>query len=212
MTWVAGWARSQTEQRTIAASSTRTLQAIYSAAFRLFFKRGYTRVSMDEIAAEAGLTKRTLYYHFDSKDALIGAAMDHQADLSLAAIQTWSNPKAKTPAAFLDGMLAGAMAWSATPNWTGSGFTRLSLELADLAGHPARVAARAHKDAIQRWIAQELAARGSPSPKTDAETFCILLEGALVLTLISGDTRFMEQAREAASQLSRRLSECHRTL
>ena len=57
MTWVAGWARSQTEQRTIAASSARTLQAIYGTAFRLFFKRGYTRVSMDEIAAEAGLTK-----------------------------------------------------------------------------------------------------------------------------------------------------------
>lgn len=181
-------------------SSAHSIEAIHQVAFRLFLERGYTRISMDDIARAAGLTKRTPYYHFDSKDALIGSALEHQAPLSLKTMKSWANPDADTPEAFLE--LAGVLAWSAKPNWTGSGFTRLSLELADLAGYPARAAARAHKDALQKRIAQELKARGSPSPQAIAETFCILMEGAVVLTLISGDRRFLERAHDAIPHLS----------
>jgi len=46
----------------------RSRRRILDAAYELFYRKGYSRVGVDEIAAFAGLTKRTLYYHFESKD------------------------------------------------------------------------------------------------------------------------------------------------
>lgn len=47
-------------------------QAALEAAARLFLSKGYGSVSMDEIAAEANISKRTLYNRFPSKEALFG--------------------------------------------------------------------------------------------------------------------------------------------
>jgi AcrR family transcriptional regulator len=48
---------------------------IFSASVRLFAARGYDGVSMDEIAAAAGVTKPVLYDHFQSKQALFKAVL-----------------------------------------------------------------------------------------------------------------------------------------
>ncbi|TMJ24875.1 MAG: helix-turn-helix transcriptional regulator, partial [Alphaproteobacteria bacterium] len=45
-----------------------TRRRILDAAYKLFRRKGFTRVSMDDIAAATGVTKRTLYHHFTSKD------------------------------------------------------------------------------------------------------------------------------------------------
>ena len=47
------------------------------AAFRLFSKNGIRRVSVDAVAAAAGVTKGSLYWHFRSKQELIHAACAH---------------------------------------------------------------------------------------------------------------------------------------
>ena len=49
--------------------------AILDAAKRLFAGDGYTGVSMDQIAAEAGVSKLTVYSHFGDKEALFAAAV-----------------------------------------------------------------------------------------------------------------------------------------
>src|SRR6266516_7750002 len=46
---------------------------ILETADRLFYLRGIRAVGVDTIAAEIGISKRTLYNHFPSKDALIAA-------------------------------------------------------------------------------------------------------------------------------------------
>ena len=51
----------------------RTRRRILDAAYELFYRKGFARVGVDEMAAFAGLTKRTLYYHFKSKDELLAA-------------------------------------------------------------------------------------------------------------------------------------------
>lgn len=50
-------------------------QAIVGAATELFLEAGYGAVSMDAIAARAGVSKRTVYSHFPGKDVLFGAVM-----------------------------------------------------------------------------------------------------------------------------------------
>ncbi|SOC81876.1 transcriptional regulator, TetR family [Ensifer adhaerens] len=44
---------------------------ILGAARRLFFERGYDTTSMDEVARKAGVSKATVYAHFESKDNLL---------------------------------------------------------------------------------------------------------------------------------------------
>ena len=48
--------------------------AILEAAKRLFVEQGYDGVSMDQIAAAAGVSKLTVYSHFGDKDTLFAAA------------------------------------------------------------------------------------------------------------------------------------------
>lgn len=45
-------------------------RAIVKSATRLFLKHGYSKTSMDHIAAEAKVTKQTVYSHFSNKDQL----------------------------------------------------------------------------------------------------------------------------------------------
>ena len=46
-------------------------EQIIEVARELFHKFGFKKVSMDEIAREAGVTKKTIYHYFNSKEALI---------------------------------------------------------------------------------------------------------------------------------------------
>ena len=78
-------------------SATKTRQAILDAAYMQFRRRGYTRVSLDEIAAAARVTKRTLYYHFRSKDDLLGAVLEAQHQLALAAFKTFGDHLSRAP-------------------------------------------------------------------------------------------------------------------
>jgi AcrR family transcriptional regulator len=57
--------------RTAPTERTNARERIVEAALRLFSERGTTGVSVREVADAAGVTVPGLYYHFDSKAALI---------------------------------------------------------------------------------------------------------------------------------------------
>ncbi|MGV8917514.1 MAG: TetR/AcrR family transcriptional regulator [Pseudomonas sp.] len=50
-------------------------QAILDAAKNLFLRNGYASTSMDAVAAEAGVSKLTVYSHFTDKETLFSAAV-----------------------------------------------------------------------------------------------------------------------------------------
>ena len=66
-----------------------TRKRIVDAATKLFYAEGIGRVSVDAIAEKAGLTKRTLYYHFKSKDDLIAAYLDGRDQPNLKQMAGW---------------------------------------------------------------------------------------------------------------------------
>ena len=49
---------------------------ILDAAEQLFYKHGIGAVGVDAVANAARVTKRTLYYHFASKEDLVAAYLD----------------------------------------------------------------------------------------------------------------------------------------
>ena len=61
--------------------------AIVDAVNRLLASKGYDFMTVDEVAAEAGIAKASLYKHFTSKEELAGAAMVRVLDRVLAFVE-----------------------------------------------------------------------------------------------------------------------------
>jgi AcrR family transcriptional regulator len=138
-------------------SAEQTRKRILEGAYKLFRRQGYNRVTMDDIAVEARLTKRTLYHHFNSKDQLLANVLEAQHHLALQAFRTFGDRLSGSAEAIVEGMFNELAVWADRPRWAGSGFTRLVIELADLPGHPARLIARRHKAQLERSLAELLA-------------------------------------------------------
>ncbi|TWP46259.1 TetR/AcrR family transcriptional regulator [Lentzea tibetensis] len=71
----------QAGARAVSARTTATKQKLFDAALKLVGERGAASVTVDEIAAEAGVAKGTIYYNFASKDALVEALLRHGVEL-----------------------------------------------------------------------------------------------------------------------------------
>jgi AcrR family transcriptional regulator len=118
----------------------------------MFYRDGFARAGVDAIAEASHVTKRTLYYHFDSKDSLLAAVLDNQNDLALGRIRRWAGKACGEPAEIVAILFVEFEAWAKQAGWTGTGFTRVAMELADMPGHPARLAASRHKAAVEQWL------------------------------------------------------------
>ncbi len=182
-------------------SSDATRKRILDTAYKLFRRQGYSRVSIDEIASATKVTKKTLYYHFESKDALLASVLEAQSELALAAFRTFGDKLKGSPAAITEALFEDLKVWTDTPRWAGSGFTRLVIELADLPGHPARKIARRHKAELERQFAELLAKAGAASPAETAREIWLLSEGAISLILVHGDRGYAAAAAKAARKL-----------
>jgi AcrR family transcriptional regulator len=182
-------------------SAETTRRRILDAAYELFYRKGFSRVGIDEVAVFAKVTKRTLYYHFTSKDDLLAAVLDFHSSLALARIRKYENRYVGSPAEIVTLLFSELARWSTKPGWSPAGFTRIAMELADLPGHPARAIARRHKAAMEAWCVDILTGAGVAEPGARAREVVLLLEGAMAMILIHGERGYAEAGAEAARRL-----------
>jgi AcrR family transcriptional regulator len=185
-------------------NAARTRELILSAAYRLFWRNGFGRAGVDEIAEAAGITKRTLYQHFRSKDDLLAAVLAAQHDLALARFATMMKRISGDGDAIVVGLFAEMAEWSAKPFFAGNGFSRFVYELADLPGHPAREIASRHKAAMVTRLAEILAGAGVADPAACANDVWVVMEGTMLMLLIHRDRRYAEIGAAAARRLLKR--------
>jgi AcrR family transcriptional regulator len=185
-------------------SAERTRRLILEAAYKLFYRHGFARVALDTIATQAKVTKRTLYYHFRSKDDLLAAALEFRSDFAAARVDKWGIDPSLDLDGAIDALFGNLGKWAGAPGFQGGGYTRIVMELADLPGHPARMIARRQKAFVEDWLAGELEKRGAADARQRAREIQLLLEGAMALMLIHGDASYAKTAAEAAKRLARR--------
>jgi len=177
---------------------------LIEAAYHSFWRSGYTRTNVDGIAARAGLTKRTLYAHFRSKDDLLEAVLAHYEELASAQLARIGERMPADKEGLVASFFEQLAQWAGTtPRWTGSGLSRLVMELADLPGHPARVMARCSKATTETWLSRRLTAAKVARPRERARAIMLLMEGAMVLTLVHGGRVYIDAAAQAAQRLVR---------
>jgi AcrR family transcriptional regulator len=184
--------------------SDQTRQRIIDAAYESFWRSGFTRTSVDSIAARAGVTKRTLYAYFRSKDELLAAVLQRYSELATERLGRIGERMPADRDGIVESFFEQLARWaSVTPRWSGSGFTRLVVELADLPGHPARAIARRAKVTTEAWLAEKLTGARVALPNDRAREIMLLLEGAMALMLIHGDRSYIDAAARAAKRLLR---------
>ena len=81
-------------------------EKLLDASFMLIREKGYSATSVDELCAEAGVTKGAFFHHFHSKDALAVAAANRWSEISGAFFQTAPYHEHRDPLDRLLGYLA----------------------------------------------------------------------------------------------------------
>lgn len=176
-----------------------TRERIVAAAGKLFYGKSIRSVSVDDVAARAGVTKRTLYYHFRSKDDLIAAYLTERDQPTLDFVKGWmdgaNGPLARKVLAVFERMEKVA----AHPKWKGCGFLRLAAELADMPGHPALQAGAAHKKKMEAVFTAMIKAEGLSEPALRARQIMLLFDGAWSAMLVHRDPSYARAAGRAAA-------------
>lgn len=176
-------------------------ERILTAANKLFYSEGIRAVSLDNIAEKAGITKKTVYYHFKSKDDLIAAYLESRDQPNLALYRKWFD-ETDGPLPEKVGAIFDQIAQSARhPKWKGCGFLRTAAELANMPGHPAMKVGAAHKKKFEIWLAEEFAGTGLQGADRLARHMVLLLDGAFSTILVHRDAAYAEAAGDAARAL-----------
>jgi AcrR family transcriptional regulator len=182
-------------------SSIPTRERIISAASTLFYNDGIRGVSVDAVAEKAGVTKRTLYYHFRSKDDLVEAYLAGRDQPNLALFRKWFAEADGGLPAKVEAIFRNLARSARHPKWKGCGFLRTSAELANMPGHPAMKIGAAHKKKFEQWLRGTFAAEGIADPLRLARQILLLLDGSFAVVLLHRDPSYMETAGEAARAL-----------
>ena len=180
-----------------------TYGRIVEAAVRLFYGDGIRAVSMDAVADAAGVTKRTLYYHFESKDDLIAAALEAQDQPTLDTFARWFDETTGAPPEKIEGLFKKLAVSAQRPSWKGCGFTRTAAELANMPGHPALKAGATHKKNFERWLAERFSAAGYRDSSILARKVLVLLDGAVTVMMVHRDPAYIDVAGNVAGTLLR---------
>lgn len=78
---------------------------IVDAAEKLFFTKGYNNSTMEQVAREAGFTKRTIYSYFKSKEEIYGEIIKRGYDaLNIKFLDTLERKKDATELSKIKGM------------------------------------------------------------------------------------------------------------
>lgn len=175
-------------------------EQLIQAATRLFAEQGYRATGIDQISEVAGVTKKTLYHHFRSKDELVLACLrDYEGRYRnnfMRMLEAVSPEPRERLLALFD--LAGQ--WFASDRFYGCLFINAVAEHA-AADSPLRVVCQEFKRLERRYIRELAEAAGVPDPDGLATSLALLFEGAIVTAQVSGSAESAANAKKAAEVL-----------
>jgi len=180
-----------------------TRDRILAAAKELFYREGIRSVGIDAIVTRARVTKPTLYYYFESKDALVAAYLDERNGAILSSL---AKTVEGTPGKIEDRIAAIFESIAkATPNprWKGCPIIRGAAEFAADPEHEVRRIASTHKKRVELWLTQILKKAKIAGAALKARQVGVLLDGAIIHAFMHGDPDYARAAGAAARCLLR---------
>lgn len=173
-------------------------ERILVTASRLFRDQGINTTGIDELAARASVSKRTLYKHFGSKDALVDACLRRYDDEALLPLETVLDredlpPRERLLAIFPTGD-------GGTGVLRGCPFVNAAVEVPDHE-HPVHRRAAEHKRGFRERLVAVAAEAGVADPELVGLQLAVLFDGVSAQTVVSGTADSAVAARAAAEAL-----------
>jgi AcrR family transcriptional regulator len=167
-------------------------ERILETADRLFYLRGIRAVGVDTIAAEIGISKRTLYNHFPSKDELISAY--------LARRFVQAKASGKPPSEQILGIFDSLARRFASKDFRGCPFVNAVAELGT-ENRAVRKIAIAFKESRRLWFRDLLMQLGVANADDLATQLQLLVDGSIAQDLVRNDPSMALVAKAAARVL-----------
>lgn len=167
---------------------------IIEKAYRAFYDGGFHATGVDAVMADSGISKRTLYKYFPSKEELIEAVLDRygldvEQSLFAPALARSSDPRARIHAVFdvrREQMLASG--------FQGCLAMRAAQEYAGRCG-PIETRGQAAMRYIEHRFAQLCAEAGLGDPQTRGHEINNVFQGAVLVSQVRRDTEAFDAAR-----------------
>jgi AcrR family transcriptional regulator len=164
-------------------------ERILAAADELFNGQGIRAVGVDTIAAHIGISKRTLYNYFPSKDVLVMGYLSRR----YVPVKASDRPPMDQILHVFDWLER----WFASENFRGCPFVNAVAELGDSAS---KIAIE-FKEQRRLWFREMLTRMAVTDPDDLATQIAILVEGAIAAALVRGDPLMARSAKSAATVL-----------
>lgn len=154
---------------------------------------------MDAVAEEAGVTKVTLYSHFDSKDELVAAYLERRDLLWRAslddALSLYEDPRDKLLAVFDT-----YREWLVEGDLRGCAFVNCAAEF-PYPIHPVSEAIRRHKAGIRERLRALADEAGIEDAEALSEQLFVIFEGSCVTAALEDDERLFVRTRSLVEDL-----------
>jgi AcrR family transcriptional regulator len=167
-------------------------ERILETANRLFYLQGIRAVGVDTVAAEIGISKRTLYNHFPSKDALIAAYLERR----VRPVPASDKPPAEQILRSFDRLERSF----ADKGFRGCPFVNAVAEMG-AEDHAVKKIAVGFKDSRRAWFRDLLRQLEIANPDQLAAQLQLLVDGAIATDLVRNDASAARAAKDAARVL-----------
>ncbi|MDB5072261.1 MAG: TetR/AcrR family transcriptional regulator [Candidatus Eremiobacteraeota bacterium] len=165
---------------------------IAEVAAGLFYRDGIHAVGVDLVAATAGLTKRTLYRHFRSKDELIAASLRRAPRVQF--------PEHGTPTERILGAFDVLETFLDGSDYRGCPYIIFTAELTE-PRHPARRLIEHLLEKRRAWFRDRAREAGLDNPDDVAEQLDVLFDGAAASGAKRGNLIAAKTARRIAAMV-----------
>jgi AcrR family transcriptional regulator len=161
-------------------------ERLIDAAAELFYRQGACTVGVDLVSAAAGVSKRTLYQQFGSKDRLIAEALDAKGPEVLSRYLP-DEASAAPPRSVILSVFERLTEWTSGADFRGCPFINTATELAD-AGHPARNVAANYNQRLRDYLAGQAERAGAKAPRLLSDQLIVLFDGVIVQAVFGTPT------------------------
>ena len=173
-------------------------EQIVTAALELFYRDGFNATGVDRISAEAGVSKKTLYNHFKSKEELVLATLRKRDGVFRNRILRETERLGSTPRDRLLAIFDAHGAWFQEKNFSGCMFINAAAEFSSQ-DDPNHLACAEHKRLVRDYLREIAEQAGARDPQALAAQLNLLLEGAIVEAHVSDNRDAASLARAMAA-------------
>ena len=176
-------------------------RSVLESASELFYERGIHAVGVDAIATHAGVTKKTLYDRFGSKERLVVEYLSERDRRWRGFLDQHMSQAAPDPAARLLAVFDASAVWAREDGRRGCAMINAHAEISDPA-HPAYAVIVEQKRWMLGLLTELVTAAGAGEPGEVAAQVLLLHEGAVVAApLHAVEDPFARAARAAVGLL-----------